>query len=80
MLALSDELEKKYLERYVGRNMEVLYEQEMHGHEGYIEGLTNNYIRVMAKGDISLKGKLAQTQLSKVNGVIFEGKLLQKPD
>jgi hypothetical protein len=25
MLALSDELEKKYLERYVGRNMEVLY-------------------------------------------------------
>ncbi|AEY66846.1 tRNA (N(6)-L-threonylcarbamoyladenosine(37)-C(2))-methylthiotransferase MtaB [Clostridium sp. BNL1100] len=78
MLALSDELEKKYLERYVGRNMEVLYEQEMHGEEGYIEGLTNNYIRVMAKGDISLKGKLAETKLSKVNGVLFEGKIVAK--
>ena len=78
MLALSDELEKKYLEKYVGRDMEVLYEQEMHGEDGYIEGLTNNYIRVMAKGDISLKGKLAKTKLSKVNGVLFEGKIVAK--
>ncbi len=78
MLALSDELEKKYLEKYVGRDMEVLYEQEMHDEDGYIEGLTNNYIRVMAKGDISLKGKLAQTILSKVNGVLFEGKIVAK--
>ncbi|EPR11988.1 tRNA (N(6)-L-threonylcarbamoyladenosine(37)-C(2))-methylthiotransferase MtaB [Ruminiclostridium papyrosolvens] len=78
MLALSDELEKKYLERYVGRDMEVLYEQEMQGEEGYIEGLTNNYIRVMAKGDISLKGKLVETKLLKVNGVLFEGKIVAK--
>ncbi len=78
MLTLSDELEKKYLQKYVGRDMEVLYEQEMHGEDGYIEGLTNNYIRVMAKGDISLKGKLAETKLSKVNGVLFEGKIVAK--
>lgn len=78
MLTLSDELEKKYLEKYAGRDMEVLYEQEMHGEDGYIEGLTNNYIRVMAKGDISLKGKLAETKLSKVNGVLFEGKIVAK--
>ncbi len=78
MLSLSDELEKKYLERYVERNMEVLYEQEMHGEDGYIEGLTNNYIRVMAKGDISLKGKLIETHLSKVNGALFEGKIVAK--
>lgn len=78
MLSLSDELEKRYLERYVERNMEVLYEQEMHGEDGYIEGLTNNYIRVMAKGDISLKGKLIETQLSKVNGALFEGKIVAK--
>ncbi len=78
MLTLSDELEKKYLEKYVGKDMEVLYEQEMHGEDGYIEGLTNNYIRVMAKGDISLKGKLAETKLSKVNGVLFQGKIVAK--
>ncbi len=78
MLALSDELEKKYLEGYVGRNMEVLYEQEMQTEDGYIEGLTNNYIRVMAKGDISLKGKMAETKLLKVNGVLFEAKIVAK--
>ncbi len=76
MLTLSDELEKNYMELYVGRNMEVLYEQEMQAEDGYIEGLTNNYIRVMAKGDISLKGKLAETKLSKIKGVLFEGKIV----
>ena len=79
MLSLSDELEKKYLERFAGRDMEVLYEQEMQGEDGYIDGLTNNYIRVMAKGDIGLKGKLIETELLKVKGVLFEGKIVAKP-
>ncbi len=79
MLSLSDELEKKYLERFAGRDMEVLYEQEMQGEDGYIEGLTNNYIRVMAKGDIGLKGKLIETELLKVKGVLFKGKIVAKP-
>ncbi|ACL76583.1 tRNA (N(6)-L-threonylcarbamoyladenosine(37)-C(2))-methylthiotransferase MtaB [Ruminiclostridium cellulolyticum] len=76
MLDLSDELEKKYMEGFVGRNMEVLYEQEMQGKEGYIEGLTKNYIRVMAKGDSNLKGKLMETKLYKVNGTLFEGNII----
>lgn len=76
LLGLSDELEKRYLESYVGRNMEVLYEQEIHDKEGFIEGLTKNYIRVMAKGDISIKGKLIETELVKANGVLFEGNII----
>lgn len=76
MLELSDELERQYLKKYTGREMDVLYEQEMPGKKGYIEGLTKNYIRVMAKGSIDMKGALKATKLEKISGEMFEGNIL----
>jgi len=76
MLNLSDRLERQYLESYTGRDMEVLYEQEVSGKKGCIEGLTKNYIRVMSSGDIVLKGSLKVTRLEKIEGVLFKGKIL----
>lgn len=75
MLELSDNLEKQYFESFIGREMEVLYEQELHGKKGYIEGLTKNYIRVMAQGGVELKGDLINTKLEKINGALFEGNI-----
>jgi threonylcarbamoyladenosine tRNA methylthiotransferase MtaB len=76
MLDLSDRLEKRYLEDYAGRDMEVLYEQEMHERKGYIEGLTKNYLRVISQGDINLKGSLKVTRLEKIEGAAYIGKIL----
>ena len=73
MLELSNNLEGQYLEKYVGSEMEVLYEQELHGKKGYMEGLTKNYIRVIAEGGIELKGAVKNTKLEKVNGELLEG-------
>ncbi len=75
MLELSDNIEKQYFESFIGREMEVLYEQELHGNKEYIEGLTKNYIRVMAKGGAELKGSLINTKLEKINGALFEGNI-----
>jgi len=76
MLALSDNLEKQYFQSYIGREMEVLYEQELHDKVGYIEGLTKNYIRVMSKGSIELKGSLKATKLEKIEGSLFQGNII----
>lgn len=78
MLSLSDQLEIKYLEQYIGKEMEVLYEQELQDKRGYIEGLTGNYIRVMAEGGGELKGNLAMTELTKVSGSLLEGNIIAK--
>lgn len=77
MIELSDNLEKQYFESYVGKDMEVLYEQEMHNRKGYMEGLTKNYIRVISEGGMELKGTLINTRLEKINGLLFEGKILK---
>ncbi|MDF2987306.1 MAG: MiaB-like tRNA modifying enzyme [Eubacterium sp.] len=76
MLSLSDCLEEQYLRKFVDRELEVLYEQELNDKKGYIEGLTNNYIRVAAEGNDALKGKIISTKLKKITGNLFEGNIL----
>lgn len=76
MLKLSDVLEEEYHQKFVEREMEVLYEQEMHDKKGYIEGLTNNYIRVVSKSNLDVKGKILPTRLERVTGGFFEGNIL----
>ncbi|MCX7765079.1 MAG: radical SAM protein, partial [Bacteroidia bacterium] len=61
--------EKKTLEFYnlhIGKSMPVLFEQEASGKDGYIEGLTSNYIRVVCKGKVSLKGTMKNVKMKKV--------------
>ena len=76
MLDLSDSLESQYFQNYIGKEMEVLYEQEMHGKKEYIEGLTKNYMRVMSKGGNELKGNIKSTKLEKITSGLFEGNIL----
>lgn len=76
MLKLSDVLEEEYHQKFIGREMEVLYEQEMHDKKGYTEGLTNNYIRVVSMSNLDTKGKILPTRLERVTGVFFEGNIL----
>ncbi|MHB8065712.1 MAG: tRNA (N(6)-L-threonylcarbamoyladenosine(37)-C(2))-methylthiotransferase MtaB [Ruminiclostridium sp.] len=76
MLSLSDKLEGQFFQNFIGREMEVLYEQGLHDKAGYIEGLTKNYIRVMSKGSLELKGSLKTTKLEKIESSIFEGNII----
>lgn len=63
VIKLSERLGIEYINRFVGRELPVLYEQEVKGTEGFYEGLTPNYIRVVSKGDNSLAGKIVATRL-----------------
>lgn len=56
LIELSERMARKFNERYLGRSMPVLFEQEVKQKKGFVEGLTSNYIRVMCKGDSSCKG------------------------
>ncbi len=76
MLSLSDSLEEQYLQQFVGRELEVLYEQELNEKKGFIEGLTKNYIRVAIEGSDDIKGKIINTKLKKITGNLFEGNIL----
>lgn len=75
VIRLSDCCALEFNNRFVGRRMPVLYEHELKDEPGVYEGLTTNYIRVLALGNPSLVGNISQTRLIKaeadfVNGVI----------
>lgn len=64
LVELAGKCTLEFNRKYLGRTMPVLYEQDVKQKNGYIEGLTANYIRVLSKGNEEVKGKLAETRLS----------------
>ncbi|MDD4681136.1 MAG: MiaB/RimO family radical SAM methylthiotransferase, partial [Clostridia bacterium] len=63
LLELSGRCALEYNSSFAGRTMPVLYEQEVKGGNGYFEGLTPNYIRVVSNGNNSLTGNITMTKL-----------------
>lgn len=67
-----------YHEKFIGKIKEVLFETVSHEMEGYYEGLTGNYIRVLCPSQESLEGKLLKVQLKEIAGETVIGKLMEK--
>ena len=60
LIELSNKNEKEFLRRYVGKTVEVLFEQE---EGGYIKGHTSNYMVVKVKGK-RLENKILKVDVS----------------
>ena len=63
LIELSNKLEKKYFDKFIGKEVEVLIEEEK---EGYFYGFTNNYIPVKLKGEYKIN-ELYKVTLTKEN-------------
>ncbi|WP_034438112.1 tRNA (N(6)-L-threonylcarbamoyladenosine(37)-C(2))-methylthiotransferase MtaB [Clostridium ihumii] len=63
LIELNNMLEKKFMDKFIGQEMKVLFEEEMKGKEGYYVGYTPNYIKVIVKSDLSLEGKVLNAKL-----------------
>lgn len=63
VIKLSAENMLKFKRKHIGRIMPVLYEQKVKSMEGFFEGLTSNYIRVLCKGNDNMKGRIMETSL-----------------
>ena len=63
LIELSNKLEKKYFDKFIGKEVEVLIEEEK---EGYFYGFTDNYIPVKLKGEYKIN-ELYKVTLTKEN-------------
>ncbi|MBR6504585.1 MAG: tRNA (N(6)-L-threonylcarbamoyladenosine(37)-C(2))-methylthiotransferase MtaB [Clostridia bacterium] len=62
LLKLSDENEKEYNKQYIGKEVEVLFEEKR---KEYFEGHTKNYIMIKVKIDKDLSGKIQKVKINK---------------
>jgi len=73
MLGLGEELRERFLARFQGSVAGVLFEERVR--DNLWEGLTGNYIRVLAPSERSLENRLAAVRLDRLRDGGFEGEL-----
>lgn len=77
LIELNEINEKMFNEKFIGREMKVLLEQEVKGKEGIFEGYTRNYIKVEVEGaSKSQIGKIVNCKLQKAYSDRMTGQLL----
>ncbi len=76
MIEVVSENEKKYYTQYIGDEIEVLFEQQIKDKQSCYEGLTTNYIKVVAYSDEELKGKLQNVRIIEVKDGYVEGEII----
>ena len=76
LLDLSSILEKEFMEKFVGRDMMVLYEESHGEKENHYVGYTKNYIKVVTESCEDLSGKIVKTHLTSVEEENMIGKLM----
>ena len=62
------------MESFLGSSMDVLYEEACSNKEGYYEGYTPNYIKVIAESSEDIKGEIISTKLLTIEGEAVIGK------
>jgi len=63
LLDLSKELHQAYAKRFIGRELEVIFEEI--DKEGYLQGHASNYLKVKAKGPRSWIGEIKKVTMEK---------------
>lgn len=66
LLAVSKKSCQAFLEKQLGKRVEVLFEQKSSEKEDFLEGKTRNYLSVLVPADISLIGKSAVVVLDHI--------------
>ncbi len=72
LMALSDELEKKYLEKFIGQKMEVLIEKSL---DNYSVGHTGNYLKVEVNKPLE-RNSIVKVIITKKIDNYLEGEVL----
>ena len=70
LIELSDKNELDFLQKYIGKELEVLFESERQ--DGYIEGHTTNYINVKTKG-ANLENKIRKVKAIEIENTEIIG-------
>ncbi|SHG90934.1 tRNA (N(6)-L-threonylcarbamoyladenosine(37)-C(2))-methylthiotransferase MtaB [Tepidibacter thalassicus] len=74
LINLSKENYIKFTSKFIGEIVPVLFEQKLEN--GYYEGLTPNYIRVLVKEEEDIEGKILNVKLNKIKEEFVEGILI----
>ncbi len=77
---INKRLRKQFQQKLINRTQEILVEEKRDPKTGLLNGLTGNYVRILAEGEDSLKGRLLEVKIQeqfdfqKMKGIIVKKK------
>ena len=74
LLNLSKVNFNKFANKFIGSELDVLFEQNTEGNK--FEGLTSNYIRVVVESDKNIQGQILKVKINDVKDEYVEGILI----
>ena len=77
LISLNNINEKAFIQKHIGKEMDVLLEQKVKGKDGVIEGYTRNYIKVEVENStVEMVGKIINCKIEKVGTDHGMGKII----
>lgn len=77
LIRLSEKNKKDFIAGLTGKVQQVLVEQEATAMEGFVEGHTTNYVKVLMKGGAALKGRVVNARISSPIGDHALGEIIE---
>lgn len=75
LISLGKKLELDYLNSMIGKKLNVLFEGFYDESEKYIEGLTQNYLRILVESDINIYGEMREVTIKSIDNGLLYGRL-----
>ena len=69
LIELSDKNEKEYNEQYVGKEVDVLFEEPQEAGKRYFKGHTTNYLVVKVETEENLENEIRKVKVAKLDGL-----------
>ncbi len=73
LMELNKVNEENFIKSYIGKTLDVLFEEKYSKEENYYVGYTKNYIRVIAKADCDISSKILNVKIENAQGEIAKG-------
>lgn len=76
LIDLSKELHQTYAKQFIGKNVEVIFEEPFG--EGQLIGHSTNYLKIVAEGSLDLIGQVVLVKVEKVNALGIMGSIVKE--
>ncbi len=76
LIDLSKELHQTYAKQFIGKNVEVIFEEPFG--EGQLIGHSTNYLKIVAEGSQDLIGQVVLVKVEKVNALGIMGSIVKE--
>lgn len=78
MIKLGEKMMRRYREKFINEDMDVLFEDILDKDKRIITGFTSNYIKVAAKGSKNLIGEILPVKIREIKNDIVFGEIIKK--